>query len=476
MRKRSLRTQLSSRGVFMIERILTTYALDTNVLIHDPHSLYSFDEHTVMLPMVVLEELDKLKKGGNSVAADCREAIRNIDNVLGDADTETVQSGVSFPGAGVTATGKLSIAMQTSVQNSAPLSSDLNDNKIINQLVQLQQQYPKTNYVLVSKDINMRLKARGCGIEAQDYHNGAVVRDIESVTKGFHEFEGSFWDLIEYVETNQVGDRAVSEFKRDALPSDLELHLNQYLLDERGFVGRIISLENDMVKIWDKTRDNILKVEAWGLKPRDIHQAITMDLLLDINIDIVNLSGKAGSGKTILALASAIEQCVTSKIYKRIIVSRSVQGLDQDIGFLPGTEAEKMEPWLGAITDNLEALHEQDESMSGSIDYILQKVPLHFKSLQFVRGRSFISTLVIIDEVQNLSPHQIRTITSRIGKGSKIILLGDISQVDNPLINASTSGLTYAVENFKTYEHGGSIELQGVPRSRLAAFVGENLK
>jgi len=202
---------------------------------------------------------------------------------------------------------------------------------------------------------------------------------------------------------------------------------------------------------------------------------MALNLLLDPDIHLVNLTGSAGSGKTILALAAAIEQTVASKLYRRIIVTRSTQGLDEDIGFLPGTEEEKMEPWLGAITDNLEALHLEDENCSSSVEYVLDKVPLMFKSLNYIRGRSFQSSLIIIDESQNLTPHQIKTIVTRAGNGSKVICLGNLAQIDTPYLSPISSGLTYLTERFKGFSHGGNVLLQGVPRSVLAAFAEENL-
>jgi PhoH-like ATPase len=218
-----------------------------------------------------------------------------------------------------------------------------------------------------------------------------------------------------------------------------------------------------------------MEVEAWGLKPRDLYQAMALNLLLDPQIHLVNLTGSAGSGKTILALAAAIEQTVATKLYRRIIVTRSTQGLDEDIGFLPGTEEEKMEPWLGAITDNLEALHLEDENCRSSVEYVLDKVPLMFKSLNYIRGRSFQSSLIIIDESQNLTPHQIKTIVTRAGNGSKVICLGNLAQIDTPYLTPISSGLTYLTERFKGFQHGGNVLLQGVPRSILAAFAEEHL-
>jgi PhoH-like ATPase len=208
--------------------------------------------------------------------------------------------------------------------------------------------------------------------------------------------------------------------------------VNEFVIDELGFVGQVTDVSPDQLVIKDLHQDDLLNTEVWGLMPRDIYQAMALHLLMDPDIHLINLTGSAGSGKTILALAACIEMTVASKAYKRIIATRSTQGLDEDIGFLPGTEAEKMEPWLGAIVDNLEALHEDDENMTASVDYILSKVPLHFKSMNYLRGRSFQHSLLIIDECQNLTPHQVKTIITRAGNGSKVICLGNLAQIDTP--------------------------------------------
>ncbi|WP_353738396.1 PhoH family protein [Porticoccus sp. W117] len=452
----------------------TIYILDTNVLIHDPTALLNFEEHHVAIPMTVLEELDKLKSGRNTLAADCRQAIRGIDQILGGATSEEVESGVAIRrGEKSEPLGTLSILMSQAPDNVAVLPTHLNDNKIINDICLLKKQYPDKRVVLVTKDINMRLKARGCGIDSEDYHNDQLVSDIELINKGFVEFTGSFWDSIESVETEADAGYAYHRVPRcDRLQ---EVYPNQFVLDEQGFVGQVVEITNDSITLKQLDQQSLLEQEAWGLKPRDIYQAMALHLLMDPDIHLVNLVGSAGSGKTILALAAAIEQTVTTKTYRRIIATRSTQGLDEDIGFLPGTEEEKMEPWLGAITDNLEALHYDDEDCSGSVDYVLNKVPLMFKSLNYIRGRSFQHSLILIDESQNLTPHQIKTIVTRAGKGSKVVCLGNLAQIDTPYLSATSSGLTYLTERFKGFEYGGNIQLQGVPRSLLAEYAEANL-
>ncbi|MFJ2686278.1 PhoH family protein, partial [Pseudomonas sp. NPDC087342] len=384
------------------------YVLDTNVLIHDPNALLNFEEHHVAIPMTVLEELDKLKSGHHSVAAECRQAIRLIDKTLGDASPEDVELGVPIQRGKSGPKGLLSILMSKRAEPNIILPEHLNDNIIINQLIDLHAREPKLPVVLVTKDINMRLKARACGIAAEDYSTDQLVDDVSLLPNGYHNMTGSFWDLVSKVETRQDHGRTWHQVKLiDNLPA---VHINEFIIDEQGFVGWIKEIEEDRLLILDLHQEPLLHQEAWGLKPRDIYQSLALYALLDPDIHLVNLSGAAGSGKTILALAAAIEQTMVSKRYRRIIATRSVQGLDQEIGFLPGTEAEKMEPWLGAITDNLEALHMDDENTHGSVDYILSKVPLQFKSLNYIRGRSFQQSLILIDEFQNLTPHQMNNI------------------------------------------------------------------
>ena len=450
------------------------YVLDTNVLIHDPNALLNFEEHDVIIPMTVLEELDSLKSGKQAVAADCRQAIRNIDKLLGDASPKDIEKGVPIVRAKkADPLGTLSILMSTEHLGNHSLPEHLNDNKIINTLAALQNQHKSRDIILVSKDINMRLKARGFGVEAQDYHNDMLLDDIDLLPKGYKEFANSFWDTIEKVETIQREGITEHILKREG---DLaRLNINEFVVDELGFVGRVSDLSDNQIVIRDLHQHDLMNEEVWGLVPRDIYPALALNLLLDPDIHLVNLTGSAGSGKTILALAACIEMTVASKLYKRIIATRSTQGLDEDIGFLPGTEAEKMEPWLGAIVDNLEALHEDDENMTASVDYILSKVPLHFKSMNYIRGRSFQHSLIIIDESQNLTPHQIKTIITRAGNGSKVICLGNLAQIDTPYLSALSSGLTYMTERFKRFRHGAHIHLQGVPRSLLAEFAEANL-
>ena len=450
------------------------YVLDTNVLIHDPNALLNFEEHHVVIPMTVLEELDRLKSGKQAHAADCRQAIRAIDQILGNASPEEIEKGVPIHrGSKSKSLGQLSILMNKSAENITLLPSHSNDNQIINDIGSLKRQHPDQRAVLVTKDINMRLKAKGCGIETQDYQNDQLVSDVDLLDKGFIEFDGSFWDLIDNVQSETRDRRTYHRIKK--IGELKNTYPNQFIVDKNGLVARVCKVLEDELTLLHLDHNKLMEQEAWGLQPRDIYQAMSLNLLLDSDIHFVSLTGSAGSGKTILALAAAIEMTVNTRKYRRIIATRSTQGLDEDIGFLPGTEKEKMEPWLGAITDNLEALHYDDEDCHGSVDYVLNKVLLHFKSLNYIRGRSFQQSLIIIDEAQNLTPHQIKTIVTRSGNGSKVICLGNLAQIDTPYLSATSSGLTYLTERFKAFELGGHVLLQGVPRSLLAEFAEANL-
>jgi PhoH-like ATPase len=444
-----------------------SYVIDTNVLIHDPNALLNFEEHHVALSMTVLEELDKLKSGKHSVAAECRQAIRLIDSLLGEASPEQVEAGVDIPRGKGAPRGTLSILTESALHSA--LQGNLNDNKIINQAIDLK--IAGHRVVLVTKDINMRLKARACGLDAEDYSSDQLVDDIDLLSRGFHQVTGSFWDLVDDVETRR--DRSTKKVLHTAKLKEpiAQLSVNEFILDEAGLVAWVRKIDGSTLVFEELSSDSLMSQEAWGLAPRDIYQAIALKGLLDPDIHLVNLAGSAGSGKTILALAAAIEQTMTKRLYSKIIVTRSTQGLDEDIGFLPGTEAQKMEPWLGAIVDNLEALHPSEDGEMIDIEKVLEKMPIQFKSLNFMRGRSFQQSLIIIDECQNLTPHQIKTLITRAGTGSKVICLGNLAQIDTAYLSATSSGLTYLTERFKGFEHGSHITLQGVPRSLLAEYA-----
>lgn len=451
------------------------YIIDTNVLIHDPNSVLNFEEHRVIIPMTVLEELDKLKSGKVSVSAECRAAIRLIDKILGDAEPDKIRQGVPI-WRDITRSyqGTLSVLMDMQDGSGKDyLSPELNDNKIINQLVTLQTADINTKVVLVTKDINMRLKARACGLSAEDYQNDQLVSDIKQLAKGYHQLEGSIWDRVKRVETVQGMGETLHFVPRESLGESL--FLNQFIVDDEGFVGRVREVDSEKVVLVDYPREQLMNQQAWGLTPRNIHQALALNLLMDPNVHMVSLTGPAGSGKTILALAAAIEMTIVERRFNKIIATRSTPPLAEEHGFLPGTEEEKMDPWLGAISDNIEALHLNDASPSGSIEYVKEKANIQFKALNYIRGRSFQRSLILIDECQNLTPHQMKAIITRAGDGSKVVCLGNLAQIDTPYLSPTSSGLTYMCERFKGFQYGGHLQLHGVPRSILAEYAETNL-
>lgn len=480
LHSRSSRTRTESQPpAGAVVRQQKVYVLDTNVLIHDPNALLNFEEHAVAIPMTVLEELDKLKSGKSHSAADCRAAIRQIDRIIGHASPEQVDAGVPIPRAHDSTQGCLSVLMPRPVAELAhPLPEHLNDNRIINDVAILKQRDPLRRYVLVTKDINMRLKARACGIEAEDYHTDQLVSDVRQLSQGYFEIEGSLWEQVSQVDSWRDGPETHHRLPRAELSAALagrDLYLNQFVLDEQGFIGRVMAVEDDSVVLWHLPAEQLMSQQAWGLTPINIYQAMALHLLLDPAVHLVTLTGAAGSGKTILALAAAIEMIIEHRSYNKIIATRSTPPLAEEQGFLPGTEEEKMDPWLGAISDNIEALHLHDENPNGSIQYVKERANIQFKSLNYIRGRSFQKALILIDESQNLTPHQMKAIITRAGEGSKVVCLGNLAQIDTPYLTPTSSGLTYMIERFKGFAHGGSVHLNGVPRSALAEYAESHL-
>jgi PhoH-like ATPase len=452
------------------------YILDTNILLHEPFAYLSFKEHDVVVPMTVLEELDSIKDRRKDVSRDARVAIRALEDTLYDATPEQVLSGVKLPQNDEQhPSGCLSIINDYALKKTASsLSFNENDNRIINAAIYLQEHHLKKKVVLVTKDINMRLKAKGAGlVHVEDYRSDQLIEDIKFLTKGYHLFEGDFWQQIKDCDSESDGRYTTHFIDNTIIPFS---YINEYLIDENeSFAGKVIGWNDEQVSILDLGRERLMGKTAWGIHPKNIYQGMAIDALLDPTIDLVILTGPAGCGKTLLALATALEQVVERGLYDKIIVTRSTPEIAESIGFLPGTEEEKMAPWLAAITDSLEVLHGQDESMSGSLDYIMDKANIQFKSVNFMRGRSIQNSLVLLDECQNLTASQLKTIITRCGEGTKLVCSGNLAQIDSNYLTPVTSGLTYIVERFKDFPGSATINLNGVVRSRLASFAEQNL-
>jgi len=452
------------------------YILDTNILLHEPFAFLSFKEHDVVVPMTVLEELDSIKDRRKDVSRDARVAIRALEDTLSEASPEDVLAGVKLPENDEQhPSGCLSIINDYALDQTArTLSFNENDNRIINAALYIQEKKPASKVVLVTKDINMRLKAKGAGLaHVEDYRTDQLIDDIQFLTKGYHQFEGDFWQQIKACDSESDGRYTTHFIDKNAIPLS---YMNEYLIDEsESFAGKVTGWNDEQVSILDLGRERLLGKTAWGIHPKNIYQGMAMDALLDPTIDLVILTGPAGCGKTLLALATALEQVIERGLYDKIIVTRSTPEIAESIGFLPGTEEEKMAPWLAAITDSLEVLHQQDESMSGSLDYIMDKANIQFKSVNFMRGRSIQNSLVLLDECQNLTAAQLKTIITRCGEGTKLVCSGNLAQIDSNYLTAVTSGLTYIVERFKDFPGSATVNLNGVVRSRLASFAEENL-
>ena len=452
------------------------YVLDTNILLHEPFAFLSFKEHDVVIPMTVLEELDSIKDRQKDVSRDARVAIRALEDILVNATPEEILSGVSLKKENSDQpSGCLSIFNDFSLkEGTIPLSFNENDNRIISSAIFLQSTFPEKKIILVTKDINMRLKAKGAGLFfVEDYRTDQLIDDIQFLTKGYYHFEGDFWDHVSECESKSDELNTKHYIQRDLLPQS---YMNEYLIDDGDyFAGKVAGWDDQKLTIIDLNRDRLMSRQAWGVQPKNIHQGMAMDALLDPEIDLVILTGPAGSGKTLIALASALEQVIEKNLYEKIIVTRSTPEIAESIGFLPGTEEEKMAPWLSAITDSLEVLHKQDENMHGSLDYIIDKANLQFKSINFMRGRSIQNSIVLLDECQNLTASQLKTIITRCGEGTKLVCSGNLAQIDSNYLTPVTSGLTYIVERFKNFEGSSTVNLSGVVRSRLASFAEENL-
>ena len=454
------------------------YVLDTNILLHEPLAFLSFKENDVVVPMTVLEELDYIKDSKKDVARDARISIRAMEDLLHDATPEQMVEGVTMRGlgAGDTApTGNLSIFVDHGLPvDKHVFTSNENDNRIINSALHLQTQFAPRQVVLVTKDINMRLKAKGAGLAlVEDYRTDQMVSDIKFLSKGYHKFSGEFWSQVKSVDSRTEGRDTIHTIERKVLP---DAYINEYLIDEDGkFAGIVESISENHLEVFDLGFERLMGRRAWGITPKNIAQAMSLHSLLDPHIDLVILTGPAGSGKTLLALAAALEMVVEKNMYDKIIVTRSTPEIAESIGFLPGTEEEKMAPWLAAITDSLEVLHKHDENVKGSMSYIMEKANIQFKSVNFMRGRSIQNAIVILDESQNLTASQLKTIITRCGEGTKLICSGNLAQIDSNYLSAVTSGLTYLVEKFKNFSGSATINLDGVVRSRLAEFAEEQL-
>ncbi|MDO8437896.1 MAG: PhoH family protein [Nitrosomonadaceae bacterium] len=466
----------------MVTRLRTNlklFVLDSNVLMHDPTSLFRFQEHDVYIPMVTLEELDNNKKGMSEVARNARQTSRFLDEIVSSMVTD-IDDGISLEAHGNgDATGRLFLQTQA-IDSELParLASGKADNQIIGVVKFLHEAYPRREVALVSKDINMRIKARALGLAAEDYFNDKVLEDTDLLFSGVQELPADFRD--EHGKEMESWQQSGHTFYRVHGPLCTSFQINQfvYLEHNQPFHAQVKELSGKTAILQIVTDYTQPKNNVWGITARNREQNFALNLLMNPEVDFVTLLGQAGTGKTLLTLAAGLMQMLEHKIYSEIIMTRVTVPVGEDIGFLPGTEEEKMTPWMGALEDNLDVLNKTDNGAgewgrAATRDLIRSRIKI--KSLNFMRGRTFINKFLIIDEAQNLTPKQMKTLITRAGPATKVVCLGNIAQIDTPYLTEGSSGLTYVVDRFKGWNHSGHMTLQRGERSRLADYAAEVL-
>jgi PhoH-like ATPase len=460
------------------------FVLDTNVLMHDPMSLFRFEEHDIYLPMITLEELDGHKKGMSEVSRNVRQVSRELDSLATDGKT-----GKFDPAAGIAlaktghreAGGKL--FFQTTLREiklPAGLPQGKADNQILGVVQSLREEHPAREVVLVSKDINMRVKARALGLAAEDYYNDKTLDDGDLLYTGVLPLPGDFWER--HGKTMESWGQGGHTYYRISGPMVPALMVNQFVYletpGEAPLHARVTEITGKTAVLKTLRDYTHAKNAVWGVTARNREQNFALNLLMDPDCDFITLTGTAGTGKTLMTLAAGLSQVMEDRRYTEIIVTRVTVPVGEDIGFLPGNEEEKMGPWMGALDDNLEVLAKSDNSAgewgrAATNDLVRSKIKI--KSLNFMRGRTFLNKFVLIDEAQNLTPKQMKTLVTRAGPGTKIVCLGNLAQIDTPYLTEGSSGLTYAVDRFKGWPHSGHVMLARGERSRLADYASDVL-
>jgi PhoH-like ATPase len=466
------------------------FVLDTNVLMHDPTSIFRFQEHDVYLPMVVLEELDANKKGLSEASRNVRQVSRFLDDLMRGATKEQIDGGLPLD-ALFGANGKAPAPERDAPQpgrlffQTRQLSSALpdylpghgNDNAILAMTLALQALHHESRVTLVSKDINLRIKAAVVGVHAEDYYSDKTIEDADVMYTGLAALPANFWEA--HGKDMRSWKEAERTYYEISGPVVGDLHVNQFVHEEgpEGIEAIVRRIEAGKATL-ELARDyRTERHSVWGVMARNREQNFALNLLLDPDIDLVTILGPAGTGKTLLTLAAGLMQTLESNRFAEIIMTRVTIPLGEDIGFLPGTEEEKMEPWMGALMDNLEVLTQSSEGGSwgrGATNDLLRN-RIKIRSLNFMRGRTFLNRYVILDEAQNLTPKQMKALVTRAGPGTKLVCLGNIAQIDTPYLTETTSGLTYVVNRFRGWAHSGHITLVRGERSRLADFASETL-
>ncbi len=458
------------------------FVLDTNVLMHDPSCLFRFEEHDIFIPIMTLEELDNHKKGMTEIARNARQASRTLDEMLARDDVD-IDEGIDLYGpSSKMASGRLYLQTEAiSAELPQGLPTSKVDNQILSVVIHLQKKFPKRPVILVSKDINMRIKSRALNLLAEDYFNDKVLEDTDVLYSGTTALPENFWEKHS---------KGMESWKKDSKtyyringPLCPQLLINEFVWLEKDDFTAIVTEAAGKTAVLETLVDYTNPKHAvWGITARNREQNFALNLLMNPEIDFVTLLGQAGTGKTLLTLAAALTQTLESKRFAEIIMTRATVPVGEDIGFLPGSEEEKMAPWMGALEDNLDVLTHTDDSNSpyggdwgkaATHDIVRSRIKV--KSMNFMRGRTFLKKFLIIDEAQNLTPKQMKTLITRAGPGTKVVCLGNIAQIDTPYLTEGSSGLTYVVDRFKGWPHSGHITLQRGERSRLADHAAEVL-
>jgi PhoH-like ATPase len=432
------------------------YVLDTSVCLTDADCLTSFENNDIVVPLKVLEEIDHNKKRQDGAGINARKTIRMLDSYR---EKGSLHKGVRI------AKGKGIIQVKGYDADVLPKEYDANipDNQIIATALTERTLHKRRKVIVVSRDINMRVKCDSIGLLSEDYIEGQVVKDMSYV------YTGTTSHLVDEQVIDQFYSREDIILEKD----EIKLYPNQFVMlvsnsnEKKTALARFVNYSTPLQRIPQK-KDGI-----WGVQAKNKEQAFALDLLMNPDIDIITLVGKAGSGKTLCAIAAALEQTMEGdNIYKRVIVSRPIQPMGKDIGYLPGTMEEKMNPWLAPIEDNLRFLMGNDKE---TLQMYMDSGTIEIEALTYIRGRSIANAFIIIDEAQNLTIHELKTIVTRVGEGTKIVLTGDIEQIDNVYTDETSNGLTHAVEKFKDYELAGHIILQKGERSKVATLAAKVL-
>ena len=460
------------------------FVLDTNVLMHDPTAIFRFEEHDVYLPMVVLEELDAHKKGLSEASRNVRQVSRFLDDMMRDATKEQIDRGLQLPsgysgnhGKKPSTDGCSSRHASSRVRSPRACRDRTGTTPSSRRRSRCRTSSKDARVILVSKDINLRIKAAVLGVHAEDYYSDKTLEDADVLYSGIGALPDDFWERHgKDMRSWKDADRTFYEISG---PAVREWQPNQGVFEDlpEGIEAMVRKISGDTATIelmrdYRNERHNV-----WGITARNREQNFALNLLMDPEIDFVTVLGPAGTGKTLLALAAGLMQTLETNRFVEIIMTRVTIPLGEDIGFLPGTEEEKMEPWMGALMDNLEVLTGSQEGgnwgRAATNDLLRNRIKI--RSLNFMRGRTFLNRFLILDEAQNLTPKQMKALITRAGPGTKLACLGNIAQIDSPYLTEMTSGLTYAVNRFRGWAHSGHITLVRGERSRLADFASDIL-